>query len=96
MMALLRQTLAVAAQENPAAVAFWAMVIVGLAMVLTYLLLRDATRALAPVLHTYAETRRTPRRRVAQAAGAQPPAHRAQAPGTNGVAPAAALSQLRR
>ena len=96
MMALLRQTLTVAAQQNPAAVAFWAMVIVALSLVLTYLLLRDAMRSLAPVLHTYAETRRPPRRRATKTAGAQPAAHRAAPTGSNGVAPAAALQQLRR
>ena len=96
MMELLRQTLAVAAEQNPAAVAFWAMMIVALSLVLTYLLLRDAMRSLAPVLHTYAETRRPPRRRATKTAGAQPPAHRGAAAGSNGVAPAAALQQLRR
>ncbi len=95
MMVLLRHTLTVAAQQNPADVAFWAMVIVALSLVLTYLLLREAMRSLAPVLHTYAETRRTPRRRVGKA-HTEPPTHRTTAAGTNGVAPVAALQHMKR
>lgn len=93
--ALLMHALTVAAEENPAAVAFWSMVVVGLAMVLGYLLLRDAIRALGPVLHTYAETRRAPRRRAARERSAKPAPGYVGSGAANGVAPAA-VRELRR
>lgn len=84
MLSLLKQALTAAAAENPATVAFWALVIVTLTLVLTYLLLRDAVQALAPVLHTYAETRRTPRPRATGTAKA-PRAHGWSSPVQPGV-----------
>ena len=96
MEALLYHALSGATRQNPAAVAFWTAVLAGLALVLAYLLLRDAIQALGPVLHTYAQTRRTPRRRAAPAQNTGRPVLRPAGGATaRSAAPAAAARAAR-